>query len=136
MEKYIKQAYMELVSQYLEANAKISAELASLRKENILLRQKISEIEQNYLPLSDFLDYAEDIPAEQNGRTRVIKEMLNDLFTNISPDDKIRLKKLGTKNTTRLMEVHTSGGTAILGGEFYNGIEFNTSKYEYERKKD
>lgn len=84
MEKYIKQAYMELVSQYLEANAQISAEIASLRKENILLRQKISEIEQNYLPLRDFLDYAEDIPAEQNGRTRVIKEMLNDLFTNSS----------------------------------------------------
>lgn len=89
-------------------------EVNGLKKENLQLkaaiehlnsREKVSQEKTNNpddhierLPLTAFLDYAEELPAEQNKNALAIKTMLFDLFNGkISEEERGRLRQLGRK---------------------------------------
>ena len=77
------------------------------RKEAVLqqatvLQEQVKSLQGELLkrlPLADFIAYAEELPAEQNGHALAIKTMLLDLFNGqIAEDEKERIRKLGRKS--------------------------------------
>lgn len=89
-------------------------EVNGLKKENLQLkaaiehlsnREKVSQEKPNNpddhierLPLTVFIEYAEELPAEQNKNALAIKTMLFDLFNGkISEEERGRLRQLGRK---------------------------------------
>ena len=83
----------------------MKAENERLQKEPSELQAKIEELQKKHLPITTFLTYVEDnFPAEQNDRAKVVKEVLGDLFTNPSKEERKRLRVLGTKEKALVIE--------------------------------
>ena len=89
-------------------------EVSGLKKENLRLKAAIECLRQpgeashekpdkpgghiERLPLAAFIEYAEELPAEQNKNALAIKTMLFDLFNGkISEEERGRLRQLGRK---------------------------------------
>lgn len=85
----------------------------AIKKENKLLKNQVKELNAQVcllqeelrryddgvqcLPLMCFIKYAEKYPPEQNEYARVVKEMLRDVYTSFSDEERMRLRALGHK---------------------------------------
>lgn len=86
------------------------------------LQERLDAMEdgKERLPIGAFLDYAERYyTPEQNDRAKVVKELLGDLFTNISTEDRKRLRMLGCKERSIAKSVFDISGNkeVNIGGK-------------------
>ena len=98
-----------------------------LREEELLKQiktlqdsQKLKDEGVERLPIVAFLDYVETyFTSEQNDRAKVVKEVLGDLYSNISEEEKKRLRALGTKEklTAKSMFEITGNDQVHIGGK-------------------
>ena len=90
---------LRAIIEHLSNREKVSQE------EHLSNREKVSQEKPNNpddhierLPLTVFIEYAEELPAEQNKNALAIKTMLFDLFNGkISEEERGRLRQLGRK---------------------------------------
>lgn len=63
------------------------------------LQEELSHYEDGVqrLPLVRFIEYAENYPPEQNEYARVVKEVLRDVYTTFTNEERVRLRALGHK---------------------------------------
>ena len=82
-----------LKNQVKELNAQIS-----------VLQEELSHYEDGVqrLPLMSFIEYAEGYPPEQNEYARVVKEVLRDVYTSFTSEERMRLRALGHKSATMM----------------------------------
>ena len=71
---------------------KLKAQVCSLQEELHTLDDGVER-----LPLVRFIEYAEMYPPEQNEYTRMVKELLRDVYTSFSNEERARLRALGHK---------------------------------------
>ncbi len=96
--------HMDTQSPKTEKMPENAMNIIKLLKKRLLRLKDVLQRRNNgvlCLPLSVFIDYTEELPAEQNGHALAIKTMLFDLFNGkISEDEHARLRQLGRKPTT------------------------------------
>lgn len=71
---------------------KLKAQVCSLQEELHTLDDGVER-----LPLVRFIEYAEMYPPEQNEYARTVKELLRDVYTSFSNEERARLRALGHK---------------------------------------
>ena len=71
---------------------KLKAQVCSLQEELHTLDDGVER-----LPLVRFIEYAEMYPPEQNEYARAVKELLRDVYTSFSNEERARLRALGHK---------------------------------------
>lgn len=77
----------------LQQVEELMTQIKSLQEE---LRRRDDGVQR--LPLADFIEYAEEnFTPEQNERAIILKEVLYDVFSIFTEDEKKRLRKLGRK---------------------------------------
>lgn len=105
-------------------NKQLKIKVKELNEQISVLQEELSHYEDGVqrLPLMSFIEYAEKYPPEQNEQARVVKEVLRDVYTSFTNEEKKRLRALGHKT----QPVMTFAINGQLDDKCYIHIQDNT----------
>lgn len=97
-----RQSYTSTEQAIMKENKLLKSQVKELNEQIGLLQEELSHYEDGVqrLPLMSFIEYAEKYPPEQNEQARVVKEVLRDVYTSFSNEERERLKALGHKSAS------------------------------------